>query len=123
MIRPATVRHAALLILLAVCGCHGEPDNSRHRDPLELVVVGRLLLPEGPGSRGVEVQMESTPAGGQPRIEWVLFDGQGQFTHTVAGTLTRVTVTAGREVHRVDKGGSASAHSGGADRPGGDRPA
>ena len=72
--------------------------------PPEHTLVGRLLLPSGSGSRGVEVIVETAARGSEPRKVWLLFDEQGNFSHTFEGNLTRLVVTAGigREVYRID---------------------
>ncbi|MBK7673243.1 MAG: hypothetical protein IPJ24_17925 [bacterium] len=98
----ATARLAVLLVFAAACGCRAEPASDEHRAPLEHVLVGQLLLPPGAGSRGVEVLVVTAPSGGEPGITWVLFDEQGFFSHTFTDAVTRVTVTAGAEVYRVD---------------------
>ena len=72
--------------------------------PPEHTLVGRLLLPSGSGSRGVEVIVKTAARGSEPRKVWLLFDEQGNFSHTFEGNLTRLVVTAGigREVYRID---------------------
>lgn len=100
----ATACLAVLLVVAAACGCRGEPASDQHRVPLEHTLVGRLLLPTGSGSRGVEVLLRTAPSGSEPRTVWVLFDEQGLFPHTFRETLTSVTLTAGSEVYRVDAG-------------------
>lgn len=81
----------------------------------EQTVSGRVLLPAGSGSRGVEVVITVAPLGGESRDVWLLFDEQGDFSHTFRGHLQAVTVStglraelyrvAGDELPRADPGG------------------
>jgi hypothetical protein len=66
-------------------------------------LAGRLLLPDGTGSRGVEVIVRTTVPDEEPRRTWLLFDEQGDFEHTFDGKLTQLVVAAGigRVVHRI----------------------
>ncbi|MDB4324793.1 hypothetical protein N9971_00455 [bacterium] len=58
-------------------------------------MVGRLLLPPGSGSRGVEVVVTVTEVGSEPRDQWILFDEAGRFSATLQGSLTRIIVSTG----------------------------
>ena len=105
--RIRTAALCALLVLLAVGHARpGEPAGGPPDDPPEITLVGRLLLPEGAGSRGVEVIVTVAETGNDPRRVWLLFDEHGRFAETLKARPTRVTVTAGigAEVHRVDAG-------------------
>lgn len=96
-------RAALLLVLAATCACRGSLDNEHDRAAGEPAVVGRLLLPSGSGSRGVEVLLTVAPPEGEPRTVWVLFDDQGHFSHPLTETLVDVEVTTGaRAVVRID---------------------
>ncbi len=99
-----TVLFAVLLVFAAGCGRGGESAKGQHAAPPERTLVGQVLLPGGVGSRGVEVLVTVTEAGGEPRVVWVLFDEQGRFSHTFQGNLTSVRITAGlgAEVHRIE---------------------
>lgn len=108
----ATARLALLVVLAAACGLRGEPARAQFRVPIEHTLVGRLLLPPGSGSRGVEILARTEAGGSEPRTTWVLFDEQGFFSQTLRDTLTSVTVTAGGEVHRVDAGDLPDADQG-----------
>lgn len=92
-----------LLLAATTAACRRKP--SRGPDPLasERTLVGRVLLPSGSGSRGVEVVMTTTEPGGEPRDTWLLFDERGRFEHPVRGRLTAVTVSTGlrAELHRI----------------------
>lgn len=104
---PAIVRFALLLLVTAAWGCRGEPGGHTHRAPLDFALVGQLVLPEGTGSRGIEVQATTAPRDGTTRTRWVPFDKEGRFSHTFNEPLTGVTVTAGigGEVYHVDRDG------------------
>jgi len=91
----AVARLAVLLVFAAACGCHAEPASAPHSAPLERTLVGQVLLPEGAGSRGVELLITVASPGGAPRVEWLLFDEQGRFHHTLHEQLIEVTLTAG----------------------------
>jgi hypothetical protein len=66
-------------------------------------LVGQLLLPNGSGSRGVEVLLEVAPSAEEPRTVWVLFDDEGRFSQAFRGTLTLLQVTTGGlDVFRID---------------------
>ncbi|MBK8167826.1 MAG: hypothetical protein IPK64_17920 [bacterium] len=108
----ATARLALPVVLAAACGLCGEPARAQFRVPIEHTLVGRLLLPPGSGSRGVEILARTEAGGREPRTTWVLFDEQGFFSQTLRDTLTSVTVTAGDEVHRVDAGDLPDADQG-----------
>lgn len=110
---PATTRLVVLLVFAAACGCRAEPPSDKHSVPLEHALVGQLLLPPGAGSRGVEVLVRTAPSSGESRITWVLFDEQGLFSHTFSEAVTRVTVTAGTEVYRIDAGDLSEANQAG----------
>jgi hypothetical protein len=89
-----------LVVILAVTAsaAPGQEPSPEHS------LFGRLLLPAGSGSRGVEVIVETVARGNEPRRTWLLFDEQGNFTHDFEGKLTRLVVAAGigREVYRLD---------------------
>lgn len=103
---PRTIERVALLLVFAaICASCGNLESDQHRAEGEHVVVGQLLLPSGSGSRGVEVLMTFASSEREPRTVWVLFDDQGQFSHTFRESLISVEVTTGgREVHRIDAG-------------------
>lgn len=58
-------------------------------------MVGRLLLPSGSGSRGVEVLLQVAESADAPRTLWVLFDDDGRVSETYRGTLNELLVTTG----------------------------
>ena len=99
----AAALFTVLLVFAAACAYRGEPASDQHVAPLERTLVGQVLLPDGVGSRGVEVLVTVAANDGEPRVTWLLFDEQGRFTHTYQGSLTNLRVTAGvrGEVHRI----------------------
>ncbi|MEM8557627.1 MAG: hypothetical protein AAGG50_07375 [Bacteroidota bacterium] len=65
-------------------------------------LVGQLRLPGEGGRRGVEVHAwVATPDGEEHQI-WVLPEDDGRFAQAISGALTRVHVSAGSDVHRID---------------------
>lgn len=93
------------VVFAALCGCRGSLESDHLSAAGDRTLVGQLILPSGPGSRGVEVLMTVAPIDGEPRTVWVLFDDQGRFSHTFQETLTSVEVTTGmREIYRIDAG-------------------
>lgn len=76
-------------------------------------LVGQLLLPGDGGRRGVEVHVWSAQPDGEVRKHWVLPDPDGRFSQDVPGVLTRISVSAGAEVHRIDAGDLPRADAGG----------
>ncbi len=95
------------VVLLAFIGVglrRGEPLSDEHTVSPERTLVGQLLLPNGLGSRGVEVRVTVATADSEPRVVWVLFDEQGHFAHSFRERVRSVKVTAGAgaEVYRVD---------------------
>ncbi len=68
---------AVLLVSAVVFACRVEPASDQHGAPPEDTVVGQVLLPNGLGSRGVELLVTVTATGGEPRVKWLLFDEQG----------------------------------------------
>ena len=100
----AAALFAVLLVFAAACARDGEPASDQHVTQPERTLVGQVLLPDGFGSRGVEVLVMITATGSEPRKVWLLFDEQGHFARTFRGSLTSVKVTAGirAEVHRID---------------------
>ncbi|MEM8929678.1 MAG: serine hydrolase [Acidobacteriota bacterium] len=77
--------------------------------PVATTLTGRLVLPDGRGSRGVEIVVTETVVtdtgdGERPQRRWVLFDDDGRFTHTVQGRVLRVSVSTGlwNELHRIE---------------------
>ena len=67
-------------------------------------LAGRILLPAGAGSRGVEIIATVADPGDGPRRVWLLFDENGRFRHELEGDLVRVIVSTGlrTELHRID---------------------
>lgn len=104
MIRSLAVSVCVVIsCIAAACACQEEPEGSqavRSRRTL----VGQVLLPDGDGSRGVEVVMTVREPGGEPRDVWLLFDDQGRFAHSFRDRLVRLTVSTGirAELHRID---------------------
>ncbi|MFT5232695.1 MAG: hypothetical protein ACI9UK_001241 [Candidatus Krumholzibacteriia bacterium] len=92
-----------LLVLVAACTHGGEPAKDQPAASPEPIMVGQILLPNGSGSRGVEVRIEVMRADSGVQTIWVLFDEQGRFSHTIRGNLTSLRVVAGlgAEVHRI----------------------
>lgn len=90
----------SLMFATVACSCGNTNEHLGRPTPVAGVLVGQLLLPEGNGSRGVEVQVSAATE--DAAITWVLFDEQGHFTHPFTSGLSRVTVTAGAVVHQID---------------------
>jgi hypothetical protein len=65
--------------------------------PVDRTLVGQLLLPEGSGSRGMEILVTARDSAGEERVVWVLFDERGHFSHTYQDSLALVRVRAGIE--------------------------
>ena len=92
----ATTSIAVLLAFTTAGACRANPDPT---------LVGQLLLPDGSGSRGVEILVTVASGEREARTVWVLFDDQGHFSHPFTEPLTSVTVTTGgRAVHRLEAG-------------------
>ena len=106
---------AMLLFVAAVSACRAEPAGDHQAVSPDRTLAGQLLLPDGIGSRGVEILVTVTELEAEPRTEWVLFDEQGRFTLTFQGSLTSLKVTAGvgAEVHRIDIGDLPEANQAG----------
>ncbi len=92
--KPWNAAFALVVATMVACACQGD-SAERRASANESTVVGELLLPRGEGSRGVEVVVTSTEAGGEARRRWVLFDEQGRFVHTFKGSLSNVAVSTG----------------------------
>lgn len=101
-----TTRLALVFVLAALSGCNGKPVSEPPGALVERILVGQLLLPNGPGSRGVEVQVLTASGKGEPRAIWVLFDEEGHFSHSFREKLSNVKVTAGIgwEIYGIDAG-------------------
>ncbi len=84
--------------------CRGQSSSETSENPKPQTLIGQLRLPEGTGSRGVEIQVDVAARKGEPPTIWVLFDEQGRFLHTFPRAVTRVKITAGlcAEVHRIE---------------------
>jgi hypothetical protein len=97
---------ASVLILAAVAVCVSPelPSGELRAAEPARELVGRILLPPGDGSRGVEVILTLAETGGERRDVWLPFDGRGRFAHTFRGSPIRVTVSTGirAELHRID---------------------
>lgn len=95
----------------AASACAEESALGRRAGGPSPELTGRLLLPPGEGSRGVEVVVTVADADGEPRRVWLLFDEEGRFTHALDGRLTSVTVSTGlrAELHRIDAAALPSA--------------
>ncbi|MCA8941985.1 MAG: hypothetical protein KDB80_05435 [Planctomycetes bacterium] len=104
-----------VLATAAACACRGELASDRSASASERTVLGRVLLPDGIGSRGVEIVVTVATAGAEPRRTWVLFDQQGRFSHTFEGQLLDVSVSTGlrAELCRIE-----AAELGGSDESG-----
>lgn len=100
-----------LLVSLAACARRVELRTGDGFASIESTLVGQVTLPAGSGSRGVEVQVLVSSAGDTPQRSWVLFDERGRFSHRFRGSLTRVEVSAGVVVHRIDAGELLDMHS------------
>jgi hypothetical protein len=93
---------AVVPALVAACACSQDPQGDESAAPRERTLIGQVVLPSGSGSRGVEVLILVAAPGEKPHTEWVLFDEDGRIAHPLRGRLTRVSVTAGSEVQRID---------------------
>ena len=100
----AVVIVSLLLSIPITNACSGEPFQLPQSSASEQNLVGRVLLPPGSGSRGVEVVLTVSKAGGEPQQRWVLFDDEGRFSASFNGTISRVIVSTGlrSEVHRIE---------------------
>lgn len=104
---------AFLCGLIASCARGGDVGSSPAAGSHELTLVGQVLLPGGFARRGLEVHASVTSPDGESLDEWLLFDGEGRFSHAFRGALEHVTVYAGGfEVFRMDR--EALPESGGA---------
>ena len=85
----------------ATFGPHVESASDQDAVTSEPTLVGRLLLPEGSGSRGVVVVATVVDAGIEPRQQWILFDEEGRFFGTVRGRVIRLIVSTGLRAELV----------------------
>ena len=76
---------AMVLAVSVSAACGQEPRSALRASPPRHTLVGRLSLPGGPGSRGVEVIVETAERGSEARKIWLLFDEEGNFFHTFEG--------------------------------------
>ena len=90
----------SLMFATVACSCSDPNERRGQATPTAGVLVGQLLLPEGNGSRGVEVRISAATEDAE--ITWVLFDDRGHFTHPFTSGLSQVIVTAGAVVHQID---------------------
>lgn len=112
------------LAITTHCACEGEPRPERNAAAAtvaaEHTLAGRLLLPPGEGSRGVEIVVtvsepalasDEVPGGGTSGVDdgalertWVRFDEQGRFEHSFRGVLERVVFSTGLRfvLHEID---------------------
>lgn len=88
------------MLLAAACARSMDPERGRQTASIESTLVGQVLLPDGVGSRGVEVITTATE--GEDRQRWAFFDEWGHFALTLRGGLASVRVKAGPVVHRID---------------------
>lgn len=95
---------AVLLGLAASCAGGADTAKTRQDQPQDSMVTGQLLLPGGFKRRGVELHVTVTPAEGESRDTWVMFDEKGHFSHSFEGNLSSVAVLAGAssEVYRMN---------------------
>lgn len=100
----ASAALALALLFAAACACGGERDRALGATRPEKTVVGQILLPDGSGSRGVELLLTINAPGSEARLQWVLFDEEGHFEQVLHGSLHEVVVTSGNgvDVYRVD---------------------
>lgn len=91
------VKTVAISLLSSVAFC-------AESAPRETTLVGRILLPPGEGSRGVELVVTLSGPGSAVGERWLLFDEDGGFSHTLDGELDAVRVSTGirHELHRID---------------------
>jgi hypothetical protein len=94
--------YAVVVAIVVSCARQPESVSNQHAVASARTLVGRVMLPLGDGSRGVEVVV--TSGGSESRRTWVLFDEQGHFAHSFEETPTRVTVSTGirHELQHVD---------------------
>ena len=71
---------AVFMAIVSTSGCRGELESDQGAVASERALVGRLLLPSGSGSRGVEVVATATEVGSEPYDKWILFDEEGRFS-------------------------------------------
>ncbi len=66
-------------------------------------LVGQVLLPDGSGSRGVEVWLALRNVDGEARERWLPVDEHGHFTAAIQGSVVRVSVVTGlrAEIHSL----------------------
>ncbi|MCA8962427.1 MAG: hypothetical protein KDC38_18005 [Planctomycetes bacterium] len=104
---PTPLTLFVLVVSCVACASRDEPPVDPPSSTSEHVLVGQLRLPEGIGSRGVEVVISVHDGGGERRRIWVLFDEEGRFSSPLSGALTEVTVSTGLHevLHRI--GGDA----------------
>lgn len=101
-----------MLAFTALLGCSAEPastDATRGESlpaptpsPQAATLVGQLLLPGDGGRRGVELHVWVTAPNGEVRQLWVLPEADGRFAREITGVPTRVSVSAGSEVHSIE---------------------
>ena len=98
-----------ILAFTALISCTAEPVSTNTASPpatatssQAATLVGQLLLPGEGGRRGVELDAWVTAPDGELNQLWLLPDADGRFAHGFSGELTRVSVSAGSEVHRID---------------------
>ena len=68
--------------------------NHTHATAQTETIAGQLILPDGDGSRGVEI-IATISRKGEAEPQWILFDDQGHFTHSFDGSLTHLELSAG----------------------------
>ena len=95
---------AVFMAIVSTSGCRGELESDQGAVASERQLVGRLLLPSGSGSRGVEVVATATEVGSEPYDKWILFDEEGRFSGSFRGRLSHVRVSTGlsAELHRIE---------------------
>jgi hypothetical protein len=87
-----TALFAVLSFFGVACTLNQEPKSDQLPTDVELHLVGQVLLPDGLGSRGVELRIDVETDGNEPHNVWVLFDEQGHFDHSFRGKLTNLEV-------------------------------
>ncbi len=113
-----------ILAYMALLGCTAEsvsPITTRDEaspatatsSQAATLLVGHLLLPGEGGRRGVELHVWIAAPEGEERQLWILPDADGRFERDISGVLTRASVFAGSEVHRIDAADLMSADSSG----------
>ena len=98
------VRCAVAFVAVAFACVRTEEASHESRDAeVPRPLVGQLRLPDGDGSRGVEVIITTADSDAGPRETWLLFDEQGRFSHTLTDRLVGVEVSTGirKELHRI----------------------